>query len=206
MSGLLGKKIGMTRIFDEAGNVIMVTVVKAGPCYVTQLKTTETDGYEAVQLGFDEKKEKNSTKPVLGHLKKAKVPALRYLKEFPPFPDKELKLGDVLKADLFAPGDRVKVRGRSKGRGFAGVMKRHNFQGAQITHGQSDRQRAPGSLGQSSDPSRVFKGMKMPGRMGNKFVSVRGLSIVKVDADNDLIFVRGAIPGARNSYVEIYKR
>jgi large subunit ribosomal protein L3 len=205
MSGLLGKKIGMTRIFDETGNVVPVTVVKAGPCYVTQIKTEESDGYRAVQLGFDPKKEKNTIKPVLGHLKRANVPPVRVLKEFRLDEGEEFKLGDIVKSDMFKAGDVVKVSGWSKGRGFQGVMRRHGFQGAQATHGQSDRARAPGSIGQSSYPSKVFKGMKMAGRMGNTRVSVKGLLIVKVDADNDLLFVKGAIPGARNSYVEIHK-
>lgn len=205
MSGLLGKKIGMTRIFDETGNAIPVTVVKAGPCYVTQIKTEESDGYRAVQLGFDPKKEKNTIKPVLGHLKRANVPPVRMLKEFRLDEGEEFKLGDIVKSDMFKAGDVVKVSGWSKGRGFQGVMRRHGFQGAQATHGQSDRARAPGSIGQSSYPSKVFKGMKMAGRMGNTRVSVKGLLIVKVDADNDLLFVKGAIPGARNSYVEIHK-
>jgi large subunit ribosomal protein L3 len=206
MSGLLGKKIGMTRIFDEAGNVIPVTVVKVGPCYVTQVKTVQSDGYKAVQLGFDTKKEKNTTKPMMGHLEKAGVPPVRFLKEFLLKEDVEYKLGDIIKVDMFKPGDPIKVTGLSKGRGFAGAMKRHNFSGAQTTHGQSDRTRAPGSLGQSSYPSRVFKGMKMAGRMGNTRVSVKGLVVAKVDAENDLLFIKGAIPGARNSYVEVYKR
>jgi large subunit ribosomal protein L3 len=205
MSGLLGKKIGMTRIFDETGNMIPVTVVKAGPCYVTQVKTLERDGYRAMQLGFDSKKEKNTIKPVLGHFKKVNVPPLRLLKEFSFDEGEDFKVGDLVEVDMFKAGDVVKVSGRSKGRGFQGVMKRHGFQGAQTTHGQSDRTRAPGSLGQSSYPSRVFKGMKMGGRMGNTRVSVKGLLIVKVDSDNNLLFVKGAIPGARNSYVEIHK-
>lgn len=205
MSGLLGKKVGMTRIFDETGNAIPVTVVKAGPCYVTQVRTVEKDGYRAVQLGFDTKKEKNTAKPVLGHLKRAEVPPLRVLKEFPLETDREVKLGEIIKVDIFSAGETVKVSGRSKGRGFMGVMKRHHFQGAQITHGQSDRSRAPGSLGQSSFPSRVFKGMRMAGRMGNTRVSVRNLTVVRVDAENDLLFIKGGIPGARNGYVEIYK-
>jgi large subunit ribosomal protein L3 len=205
MSGLLGKKIGMTRIFDETGNMIPVTVVKAGPCYVTQVKTLERDGYRAMQLGFDSKKEKNTIKPVLGHFNKVNVPPLRLLKEFSFDEGEDFKVGDLVKVDMFKAGDVVKVSGRSKGRGFQGVMKRHGFQGAQTTHGQSDRTRAPGSLGQSSYPSRVFKGMKMGGRMGNTRVSVKGLLIVKVDSDNNLLFVKGAIPGARNSYVEIHK-
>ncbi len=205
MSGLLGKKIGMTRIFDETGNMVPVTVIQAGPCYVTQIKTRETDGYEAVQLGFGEKKEKNVTRPILGHLKKAGVPPVRKLKEFPPFTDRELKVGDVVTVEIFKPGDTVKVSGNSKGRGFAGVVKRHGFGGGPKSHGQSDRLRAPGSLGQSSYPSRVFKGLKMAGRMGNRRVSVKGLKVVKVDVEKNLLFVKGAVPGARNNFVEIYK-
>ncbi len=205
MSGLLGKKIGMTRIFDETGNMVPVTVVKAGPCYVTQVKTIENDGYRSVQLGFDEKKDKNTTKPQLGHFEKSNVPPLRVLKEFS-FPgDADLNAGDTLNVDMFNPGDEVKVTGKAKGRGFTGVMKRHGFSGAQQTHGQSDRERAPGSIGQSSYPSKVFKGMKMAGRMGNEKVAVSGLVVVKVDAENNLLFVRGSVPGARNSYLEIYK-
>ena len=205
MSGLLGKKIGMTRIFDDTGDMIPVTVIEAGPCYVTQVKTVENDGYRSVQLGFDTKKEKNTVKPQLGHLQKANTPPLRILKEFS-FPENmELNSGDALKVDMFQPGDIVKISGKSKGRGFSGVMKRHGFSGAQQTHGQSDRERAPGSLGQSSYPSRVFRGLRMAGRMGNTRVSLKGLVVVKVDAENNLLFVRGAVPGARNSYVEIYK-
>ncbi len=205
MNGLLGKKIGMTQVFDSTGKAVPVTVVQAGPCYVTQVKTLENDGYQAVQLGFEEKKEKNTTRPVLGHLKKSGLPPLRFLKEFRVSGNVELQPGDQVKVDIFAPGDRVRVSGRSKGRGFAGVMKRHGFSGAQKTHGQSDRQRAPGSLGQSSFPSRVFRGLRMAGRMGNTRVSVKGLQIVKVDVENNLLFIKGAVPGARNSYLEILK-
>ena len=204
MSGLLGKKIGMTRIFDELGNTVPVTVLQAGPCYVLQIKTEDKDGYSAVQLGFEEKKEKNITKPILGHLKKAGMKPLRKIKEFPPFTEKEVKPGDEVNVDIFQPGDSVKITGLSKGRGFTGVMKRHNFSGGQVTHGQSDRLRAPGSLGQSSSPSRVFKGIKMAGRMGNKQVSLPNVKVVKVDPEKNLLFVKGGIPGARNSYVEIY--
>ncbi|RMF60756.1 MAG: 50S ribosomal protein L3, partial [Calditrichaeota bacterium] len=199
-------KIGMTRIFDETGNVVPVTVVKAGPCYVTQIKTVEKDGYEAMQLGFDEKREKNTTKPLLGHFAKASVPPVRKLKEFPLPSDREVNVGDVLNVDIFTPGEIVKVSGLSKGRGFAGVVKRHGFGGGKKTHGQSDRLRAPGSIGQSSFPSKVFKGLRMAGRMGGKRVSVKGLQIVRVDVENNLLFVKGAIPGSRNSYVEIYKQ
>ncbi len=205
MSGILGKKIGMTKIFDGEGNSVTVTVIEAGPCYVTQVKTAEKDGYNAVQLGFGVKKEKNTNKPILGHLKKNNLPPLRKLKEFKGFDDQELKAGDQVKVDLFQPGERVKVSATSIGRGFQGVVKRHGFGGGPVTHGQSDRLRAPGSLGQSSDPSRVYKGMKMAGRMGNKRVSVKGLLVVMVDAEKNLLFLKGAIPGARNNFVEIYK-
>lgn len=205
MAGLLGKKIGMTRIFDNKGDVIPVTIVKAGPCYVTQIKTKENDGYDSVQLGYDQKKEKNMTKPVLGHLKKSNVPAVRKLKEFSSFEGKEVKLGEAVTVDIFTPGEFVKVKGLSKGRGFMGVVKRHGFSGGPKTHGQSDRLRAPGSLGQSSYPSRVFKGLKMAGQMGNKKVTVPELQIIKIDAENSLLYIRGAVPGARNSYLEIHK-
>ena len=144
MAMLLGKKIGMTRIFDELGNTVPVTVLQAGPCYILQVKTEDKDGYNAVQLGFEEKKEKNVTKPILGHLKKAGTPPLRKIKEFPVFTEEDLKLGDEIKVDIFKPGDIVKITGLSKGRGFTGVMKRHNFSGGQVTHGQSDRLRATG--------------------------------------------------------------
>ncbi len=205
MAGLLGKKIGMTRIFDQDGNTIPVTVLEVGPCFVTQIKTVEKDGYEAVQIGFDEKKPKNLNKSIAGHLNKAGVKPLRRLREFQNFTHTELKVGDEIKADLFKPGELVKVTGTSKGRGFAGVVKRHHFRGGPVSHGQSDRLRAPGSLGQSSYPSRVYKGLRMAGQMGNKKNSVLNLRIVKVDPDQNLLFVKGAIPGARNSYVEIYQ-
>lgn len=205
MAGLIGKKIGMTRIFDENGNIVSVSVVEAGPCYVTQIKTKESDGYDAVQLGYGPQKEKNMTNPVLGHLKKNNVPPVRRLKEFPSFSGKEVKLGDRVTVEIFEPGEFVKVTGTSKGKGFSGVVKRHGFRGGPKTHGQSDRLRAPGSLGQSSYPSRVFKGVKMAGRSGNAKVSVVGLKVVKVDKDNNLLFITGAVPGARNNYLEIHK-
>jgi len=206
MSGMLGKKIGMTRIFDEAGNAVPVTVVKAGPCYITQLKTEETDGYSAVQVGFDEKKEKNTTQPILGHLNKAGAPPVRILKEFPLDVTEELKAGDVLNADYFEEGDVVKVTGLGKGRGFTGVIKRHNFGGGRGSHGQSSMQRAPGSVGQSSYPSKVFKGMKMAGRKGGNRVSIKGLMVMRVDAESNLLFIKGSVPGSRNSFIEIVKQ
>ncbi|MEL6822645.1 MAG: 50S ribosomal protein L3 [Calditrichota bacterium] len=206
MSGMLGKKIGMTRIFDESGNAVPVTVVKAGPCYITQLKTEETDGYSAVQVGFDEKKEKNTTQPILGHLNKAGAPPVRILKEFPLDVTEELKAGDVLNADYFEEGDVVKVTGLGKGRGFTGVIKRHNFGGGRGSHGQSSMQRAPGSVGQSSYPSKVFKGMKMAGRKGGNRVSIKGLQVMRVDAESNLLFIKGSVPGSRNSFIEIVKQ
>jgi large subunit ribosomal protein L3 len=205
MNGLLGKKIGMTRIFDETGKDIPVTVIQAGPCYITQIKTKETDGYRAVQLGFDEKKEKNITKPQAGHFKSSGVSPLRWLKEFPVRENLELKPGDVQTVDVFNQGEIVKVSGLSKGKGFTGVVKRWGFRGGPKTHGQSDRLRAPGSVGQSSSPSRVFKGIKMGGRKGGKRISVLGLKVIKVDPENNLLFVKGSVPGARNSYLEIRK-
>lgn len=205
MAGLLGKKIGMTRIYDENGNVVPVTVVQAGPCYVTQIKTEENDGYVAVQLGYDQKKEKNMTKPILGHLKKNNIPAIRKLKEFYFSDGEKMKLGDTITVDIFTPGEFVKVKGLSKGRGFMGVVKRHGFRGGPKTHGQSDRLRAPGSLGQSSYPSRVYKGIKMAGHMGNEKVTISGQQVVKIDGENNLLFIKGAVPGARNNYLEIHK-
>jgi|AVFP01.1.fsa_nt_gi large subunit ribosomal protein L3 len=205
MSGLIGKKIGMTRLFSETGEHIPVSVIEAGPCFVTQVKTQEKDGYQAVQLGFEDVKDKNVAKPLKGHFQKASVTAKRVLVEFMPFANKEVQPGDEVGVDIFAEGEVVAISGTSKGRGFAGVMKRHNFSGAQITHGQSDRQRAPGSIGQSSYPSRVFKGMRMAGRMGNDRVTIKGLQVVKIDKENNLLFVKGSIPGARNGIVEIRK-
>lgn len=205
MPGLLGKKIGMTRIFDDEGKVVPVTVVEAGPCYVTQIRTMEDDGYSAVQLGYGKMKEKSLSKPVQGHLKKGNVPPVRRLVEFSPFEDKEVKLGDAVTVEIFQPGEIVKVKGLSKGRGFTGVVRRHGFGGGPKTHGQSDRLRAPGSIGQSSYPSKVFKGTRMAGRLGNKKATVTGLKVIKVDAENNLLFIKGGIPGARNNYIEIHK-
>jgi large subunit ribosomal protein L3 len=206
MAGLLGKKIRMTQIFDDLGRVIPVTVIHAGPCYVTQKKTVETDGYQAIQIGFGDIKEKHINKPRLGHLKKNEIKPLRYLCEFEPFQDKELNVGDELRVDIFTVGEEVVISGISKGRGFQGTMKRHNFSGANKTHGQSDRWRAPGSLGQSSAPSRVFKGHRMSGRMGNDRVTMPSCVVVRIDNEQNLLFVRGAVPGAPDSLVEIKKR
>jgi large subunit ribosomal protein L3 len=205
MSGLLGKKIRMTQIFDEKGRSIPVTVIKAGPCYVSQIRTEEIDGYRAVQIGFVELKEKHTNKPVAGHLKKADLKPLKYLREFDlPFTE-EIKLGDELKVDMFKEGEEVVIAGYAKGRGFQGVMRRHGFHGGQKTHGQSDRMRAPGSIGQSSDPSRVIKGMKMGGKMGNNRVTIPFVQVVKIDPERDLIFIKGPVPGGLNSLIEIKK-
>lgn len=203
MAGILGHKIGMTRIFDEKGVVIPVTVVKAGPCYVTQLRTEEKDGYNAVQLGFSEIKDKKVNKPLKGHFAKAGVSLTRFLVEFK-FPENHnLKPGDKVKTDIFTVGNIVKVTGTSKGKGFQGVVRRHNFSGGPVSHGQSDRLRAPGSLGQSSYPSRVYKGLKMAGRMGGDRKTLFTVKVVKVDAENNLLFLKGCVPGAINSLLEI---
>lgn len=207
MSGMLGKKLGMTSIFDENGQMIPCTIIEAGPCYVTQIKTKEKDGYDAVQLGYDEINERLANKPMKGHLRKSGVKPLRLLSEFRSFNGTKLELGAEVKVDLFHQGDTVDVTGRSKGRGFQGVVKRHHFGGVGMTtHGQSDRVRAPGSIGGSSYPSRVFKGMRMAGRMGGERVTVKNLTVVKVISDSNILIVKGSVPGAINSYVEIIKQ
>lgn len=206
MIGLIGKKIGMTSIFADDGRNISCTVIEAGPCYVTAVKTVENDGYSAVQLGFQERKEKNLAKPQAKNFKKKKLPVLRFLKEVRDFENiAEMKIGDILKADIFKEGETIKVSGTSKGKGFQGVVKRHGFGGGSKTHGQSDRQRAPGSIGASSYPSRVYKGQRMAGRTGGEKVTIRNLKVVKVIPESNLILVNGAIPGANSQIVEIYK-
>jgi large subunit ribosomal protein L3 len=205
MSGLLGKKIRMTQVFDDTGRSIPVTVINAGPCYVSQIKKADIDGYRAVQIGYVELKEKHANKPVVGHLKKADLKPLKFLREFDLPLSEDVKIGDELKVDMFKEGEEVVVSGYAKGRGFQGVMKRHGFHGGQKTHGQSDRARAPGSIGQSSDPSRVYKNMKMGGRMGNNRVTIPLVEIVKIDTERNLIFVKGPVPGGPNSLVEIKK-
>lgn len=205
MSGLIGKKIGMTSIFDENGKNIPCTVIEAGPCVVTQVRTNEVDGYEALQLGFDDKTEKHATKADLGHFKKAGTSAKKKVVEFQGF-EGEFKLGDNITVELFNEGEFVDVQGVSKGKGFQGVVKRHGFGGVgQSTHGQHNRLRAPGSVGASSYPSRVFKGMRMAGRMGGVNVKVQNLRVLKVVAEKNLLVVKGAIPGCKNSYVIIQK-
>ena len=191
MAGILGHKIGMTQIFDKRGLVVPVTIVQAGPCFVTQIKTEKTDGYEAVQLGYDDIKEKNTIKPRKGHFDKAGVAPKRYLVELNFSDSSDLKVGDEIKADIFAEGSTVKVSGISKGKGFQGTIKRHNFSMANKTHGQSDRLRAPGSIGQSASPSRVMKGMKMSGRMGGDRITLKSVQVVKVDVENNLLFLTG---------------
>ncbi len=205
MSGLIGRKIGMTSLFDENGKNIPCTVIEAGPCVVTQVRTNEVDGYEALQLGFDDKTEKHATKAELGHFKKAGTSAKKKVVEFQEF-ENEYKLGDVITVDVFAEGEFVDVVGVSKGKGFQGVVKRHGFGGVgQATHGQHNRLRAPGSVGASSYPSRVFKGMRMAGRTGGENVTVQNLRVLKVVAEKNLLVVKGAIPGHKNSYVIIQK-
>ncbi|MBM4167927.1 MAG: 50S ribosomal protein L3 [Ignavibacteria bacterium] len=207
MSGILGKKIGMTSLFDESGEAIPCTIIEAGPCYVTQVKTADRDGYDAVQLGFDEVKETRINKPLRGHLARAGVKALRLIREFRDFNGAELKPGAEVRVDVFQQGDVVDVTGRSKGRGFQGVVKRHHFGGVGMTtHGQSDRVRAPGSISASSYPSRVFKGTRMGGRMGHSRVTVKNLKVVKVISESNLLIVKGSVPGAINSYVEVVKQ
>jgi large subunit ribosomal protein L3 len=207
VSGILGKKIGMTSIFDDNGQMIPCTIIEAGPCYVTQVKTKDRDGYEAVQLGFDEIKERLVNKPIKGHLKRSGVKPLRLLSEFRNFNGTQYELGQELRVDGFQQGDVVDVTGRSKGRGFQGVVKRHHFGGVGMTtHGQSDRVRAPGSIGASSYPSRVMKGKRMPGRMGGDRVTVKNLMVLKVIAESNILIVKGSVPGAINCYLEIVKQ
>ena len=206
MQGLIGKKVGMTSIFDENGKNIPCTVLQAGPCVVTQIKTVEKDGYFAVQLGFDDKKEKHTTKAELGHFKKVNTTPKRKLLEFDGFTEGQVTEGEVLTAKLFETDTIVDVRGWSKGKGFQGVVKRHGFSGVGgTTHGQSDRLRHPGSLGASSFPSRVLPGMRMAGRTGGDKVMSMDLKVVKLMAENDIIIVRGSIPGAKGGYVIITK-
>ena len=205
MSGLIGKKIGMTSIYDENGKNLPCTVIEAGPCVVTQLKTNEVDGYNAVQLGFTDKNDKHTTKAEAGHFKKSKSSAKQKLIEFQNFED-ELNLGDTLTVEHFNEGEFVDVSGTSKGKGFQGVVKRHGFAGVgQATHGQHNRLRAPGSIGAASYPARVFKGMKMAGRMGNEKITIQNLKVLKVVADKNLLVLKGCVPGHKNSFVIIRK-
>ncbi|MGD1980836.1 MAG: 50S ribosomal protein L3 [Flavobacteriaceae bacterium] len=205
MSGLIGKKIGMTSLYDDNGKNIPCTVLEVGPCVVTQVRTLAVDGYEAVQLGFDDKAEKQVTKAEVGHFKKAKVAPKKKLVEFQNF-EQELNLGDIVTVDHFAEGDFVDVSGTSKGKGFQGVVKRHGFGGVgQATHGQHNRLRAPGSIGAASYPARVFKGMRMAGQTGNSKVKVINLRVVKVVPEKNLLVVKGCVPGHKNAYVIVRK-
>lgn len=199
--GLIGKKIGMTQIFDEAGKVVPVTVIEAGPCVVTQLKTAENDGYEAVQLGFGDVSPKHTNKPMTGHFKKNDFPFKRTLKEFRLDDISNVNVGDVLKADVFAAGDVIDVSGVSKGKGFQGAIKRHNQHRLKETHGTGPVVRQAGSMGACSSPSRIFKGKGMAGHMGAENVTVQNLVIVKIDAENNLIAIKGAIPGPKGGVV-----
>ena len=201
MKGIIGKKVGMTSYFDAVGKNISCTLIEAGPCVVTQIKTTEKDGYNAIQLGFDTKKDKNTSKPLQKHFAKASSTAKRRVAEIRDFPS-EKNLGDTVLVDIFSEGETVNVIGTSKGKGFQGVVKRHGFHGVGFKHhGQHDRERAPGSLGNSSDASRVMKGMRMGGRDGGKSVKVRNLSVLKIYPEQNLLVINGCIPGPNGSYV-----
>jgi large subunit ribosomal protein L3 len=205
MKGILGKKVGMTQIFDDRGEVIPVTIIEAGPCFVAQIKSVERDGYSAIQMGFDEIKPRRLSNPQRQHLRKSDLPPLRYLREFK-LDEEEIaqyKEGQTVTVGLFEVGEYVDVVGTSKGRGFAGVVKRHGFSGGPKTHGQSDRHRTPGSVGACTTPGRVFKGKRMPGRMGGDRVTVQGLKIVMVDPERNLLAVRGAVPGAKNGLLMV---
>ena len=205
MPGLLGKKIGMTSVFSADGKNVPCTVIEVGPCVVNQIKTVEVDGYEAVQVGFEDKKEKHTNKPEMGHFKKAGVTPKRHLAEFKGF-ETEYKLGDVISIDLFAEDDFVDVVGTSKGKGYQGVVKRHGFGGVgQTTHGQHNRLRAPGSIGACSYPARVFKGTRMAGQTGNERVTVQNLQVLKVIPEHNLLMIKGSVPGCKGSIVIIEK-
>ncbi len=202
IEGLLGRKIGMTQVFSPAGEAIPVTVIELGPCFVTQIRNKDRDGYEAVQIGFGDIKPKSLTKPEQGHLAKAGR-LVRYLREFKADNVEEYEVGQVLTADLFEPGQIIDVTGTSKGRGFQGVVKRHGFRGGLKTHGQSDRWRAPGSIGAGTDPGHVWKGTRMAGRMGNRRVTVQNLQVVEVLPDRHVLLVRGSVPGAKNGLLMV---
>ncbi len=206
MKGILGKKIGMASVFDENGLSVPCTVIEAGPCYVTNIRTKEKDGYNAVQLGYDEKPERLVNKPEMGNFKKANVKPLRLIKEFRDFDTDNISVGSEIKVSLFLQGEKVDVTSKSKGKGFQGVVRRHHFSGVGGTsHGASDRVRAPGSIGGSSYPSRVFKGMRMAGRMGFDNVTIKNLTVVKIIDESNLILIKGSIPGPKNTYVRITK-
>lgn len=205
-AAILGKKVGMTSVYGPEGKLHPCTVIEAGPCPIIQVKTVQNDGYSAIQVGFDEKSSKNVNSPMKGHFNKAGVKPTYLLKEFRDY-ENQKNVGEILTVDQFTPGDRIKISGKSKGKGFQGVMKRHGFSGVGMTtHGQSDRQRHPGSIGQSSYPSRVLKGTRMGGRTGGNKVSVRNLEVIQVIPEHNLIVIKGSVPGARNSYLEIIKK
>jgi large subunit ribosomal protein L3 len=202
--GILGKKVGMTRLFGEHGTVIPVTVIEAGPCYVAQVKSKATDGYEAIQVGFGQKREDAINEPVRGHLKKANVPPLRFLREFKLDSVEGFQAGEQITVQIFSAGERVDVSGISKGKGFSGVVKRWGFKGGKASHG-AETHRAPGSIGASAAPSRVFKGLPMAGRMGGKRTTVQNLEVVRVDAERNILIVKGSVPGPRNGMLMIRK-
>ena len=208
MRGILGKKIGMTSVFNAEGKLIPCTVIEAGPCTVLQKRNNERDGYEAVQLGFGERSEKNVTKPQMGHFNACNTAPVYHIREFKGFDNEELTSGDKLTVEMiFEEGEKVTVSGTSKGKGFQGVMRRHNFGGVGgATHGQHNRLRAPGSIGQSSYPSRVFKGMRMAGRMGGDRITTKNLQVIKVIPESNIILIKGAVPGTKNSVLEIHKQ
>ncbi len=203
MKGILGRKVGMTQIFDDNGIVIPVTLIEAGPCYVTQKKTQDKDGYDAIQLGFDEISKARVKKPMDGHFKRSGTPAVKYLREFQVSNPNEYEEGQKIDVSIFNVGDKVDITGTSKGKGFAGVVKRHGFKGGPKTHGQSDRWRAPGSVGAGSTPGRILKGMRMGGRMGNQRVTVQNLKIALVDPEKNILAIKGAIPGGKNGLIII---
>ena len=205
MRGLIGKKIGMTRVFNEQSDMVPVTVVQAGPCTVVQVKTLKRDGYESVQVGFGDRSAKKTSSPLGGHYKANGVSPQRTLREFDTVPGFEYKSGQIFHVGLFQVGDFVRVTGVSKGKGFAGVIKRHNFRRQRKTHGNGHTERAPGSIGQASDPSRVFPGMRMAGHLGDSKVTVENLEVIKVDIDNNQLLLKGAVPGSRNGTLIISK-
>jgi large subunit ribosomal protein L3 len=205
MKGIIGKKLGMTSVFDSTGKHVACTIIEAGPCVVTQVRTLDTDGYSAIQVGFQDKKEKHATKAAIGHFAKSGASPKKVVREYRNFTETKVA-GDILTCEMFAEGETIEVVGTTKGKGFQGVVKRHGFSGVgEASHGQHDRQRAPGSIGASSSPSRVFKGMRMGGRMGSDKVKVKGLKIVKIFPEQNYILVSGSVPGHTNSIVSIQK-
>ncbi len=200
--GIIGRKIGMTQIFDEKGNVIPVTVIEAGPCVVAQVKTIETDGYNSIQLGFGDVKEKHLNKPEIGHFTKSKLTPKKYLREFRLDDISTFKVGDEVKADIFTAGEKVDIQGTSKGKGFQGVIKRHGQSRGPMAHG-SKYHRRPGSMGSTSTPGRVYKGKKLPGHMGNVTITIQNLEVIRVDMDKNVILVKGSVPGVKGAIVKI---